>query len=88
MKNPEFDNGLNGWNVVGMGRVSVRRSKTGNNFIVAYNRNMPNDSFSQELDFKKGIYYTFSGSILFYFIFMYVIVQFFFFIALDFDSIF
>lgn len=69
MKNPEFDNGLNGWNVVGMGRVSVRRSKTGNNFIVAYNRNMPNDSFSQELDFKKGIYYTFSGSILFYFYF-------------------
>lgn len=62
INNPEFNDGLKGWNMMGMGRISHRRSNTGNNFIIAYNRNMPNDSFSQELVFKKDTYYTFSGN--------------------------
>ncbi|KAL8097485.1 endo-1,4-beta-xylanase 5-like [Apium graveolens] len=61
LKNPEFDSGLEGWNVLGMGRIGAGRSSTGNNFILAYNRSSPNDSLTQGIYLQKEIHYTFSA---------------------------
>ncbi|XP_042519796.1 endo-1,4-beta-xylanase 4-like [Macadamia integrifolia] len=59
--NPEFSDGLQGWTVFGHGNIELRTSTQGNQFIVAYNRTNPQDSFSQMIYLKEGIFYTFSA---------------------------
>ncbi|CAL5329584.1 endo-1,4-beta-xylanase 5-like [Camellia sinensis] len=59
--NPEFHDGLKGWDVHGNGKIEVKRSNTGNQFIVAYGRTQPSDSFSQWLFLEEGLLYTFSA---------------------------
>ncbi|XP_057426550.1 endo-1,4-beta-xylanase 5-like [Lotus japonicus] len=58
--NPAFDHSLEGWTMVGNGAIEKRRSNEGNAFIVARNRTKPLDSFSQKVQLKKGMIYTFS----------------------------
>ncbi|XP_057427478.1 endo-1,4-beta-xylanase 5-like [Lotus japonicus] len=59
--NPGFDHNLEGWTVFGNGAIEERRSNEGNAFIVARNRTQPLDSFSQKIQLKKGMLYTFSA---------------------------
>ncbi|KAK3034827.1 hypothetical protein RJ639_033732 [Escallonia herrerae] len=59
--NPQFDRGLEGWNVFGNGKVSVRKSDLENQFIVAYDRRQASDSFSQWINVDEGLLYTFSA---------------------------
>ncbi|VFQ95968.1 unnamed protein product [Cuscuta campestris] len=61
--NPEFNDGLNGWLSFGNNQVNLTKgtSMEGNNFIIASNRKVPHDGFSQKIDLKKGHHYTVSG---------------------------
>ncbi|AES62756.2 glycosyl hydrolase family 10 protein [Medicago truncatula] len=59
--NPGFDHNINGWKVFGNGTIEERVSNNGNRFIVASNRTQPLDSFSQKVQLKKGMIYTFSA---------------------------
>ncbi|WJX14885.1 endo-1,4-beta-xylanase [Trifolium repens] len=59
--NPEFDHKIKGWTVFGNGTIEERKSNDGNTFIVASNRTQSLDSFSQKVQLKKGIIYTFSA---------------------------
>ncbi|KAM7478993.1 hypothetical protein LguiA_027206 [Lonicera macranthoides] len=61
MANPKFDKGLEGWGVFGHGTIEVRKSRMGNQFIVAKHRTQPHDSFSLWLHLQEGNYYTFSA---------------------------
>ncbi|XP_011088132.1 uncharacterized protein LOC105169441 [Sesamum indicum] len=58
---PEFDSGLNGWNVFGSGKIAARTSETGNKYMVAYDRNLSSDSFSHKFSLQKDLLYTFSA---------------------------
>jgi len=49
--------------VSGKGSIKEGISNEGNRFIVAHNREQPLDSFSQKLQLRKGVLYTFSGKI-------------------------
>ncbi|KAI3445757.1 hypothetical protein Pfo_002422 [Paulownia fortunei] len=59
--NPNFDSGLDEWNAFGSGRIILRKSNTGNNYMVAYDRNLPGDSFSHSFNLQKDLLYTFSA---------------------------
>ncbi|KAK7357588.1 hypothetical protein VNO80_16881 [Phaseolus coccineus] len=59
--NPGFDEKIEGWRVSGKGSIKEGISNEGNRFIVAHNREQPLDSFSQKLQLRKGMLYTFSG---------------------------
>ncbi|KAK7390980.1 hypothetical protein VNO78_19239 [Psophocarpus tetragonolobus] len=59
--NPEFDHNVEGWTVFGKGAIKEGIFNEGNRFIVAYNRTQPFDSFSQKVQLKKGMLYTFSA---------------------------
>ncbi|WJX21148.1 endo-1,4-beta-xylanase [Trifolium repens] len=59
--NPGFDHSINGWTVFGNGTIEERISNDGNRFIVAGNRTQPLDGFSQKVQLKKGMIYTFSA---------------------------
>ncbi|KAK7280255.1 hypothetical protein RJT34_25317 [Clitoria ternatea] len=59
--NPGFDHNLEGWTVFGNGAIDERISNEGNRFIVARNRTHPLDSFSQKVQLKQGMLYTFSA---------------------------
>ncbi|KAI3497391.1 hypothetical protein L1887_39964 [Cichorium endivia] len=59
--NPELKDGLRGWVSFGNAKLQVRRSETGNEFIVAYQRNQSFDSVSQEFFMDKEKLYTFSA---------------------------
>lgn len=59
--NPEFNRGLEGWTAFGQGAVREATSKEGNNYIVAYCRTNPLDSFSQKVQLEKGKLYSLSG---------------------------
>ncbi|KAL3830902.1 hypothetical protein ACJIZ3_019704 [Penstemon smallii] len=59
--NPGFDLGLNGWTAFGQGKIALRFSRTGNKFIVAYNRSQPSDSITQVVSLGKELLYTFSA---------------------------
>ncbi|KAG5005203.1 hypothetical protein AAZX31_10G244200 [Glycine max] len=59
--NPGFDHNIEGWTVFGKGAIKERISNGGNRFIVAHNRTHPLDSFSQKVQLKKGMLYTFSA---------------------------
>lgn len=63
--NPGFDHSIEGWTVFGKGAIKERVSNEGNIFIVAHNRTQPLDSFSQKVQLKKGMLYTFSGNFTF-----------------------
>jgi len=66
--NPGFDHNINGWKVFGNGTIEERVSNNGNRFIVASKRTQPLDSFSQKVQLKKGMIYTFSGNLCFSFV--------------------
>ncbi|KAH0746374.1 hypothetical protein KY285_008031 [Solanum tuberosum] len=59
--NPKFDLGLHGWEGMGGAKIEIRKSFSRNNFMVAYNRNEYNATFSQKIFMEKGYYYTFSA---------------------------
>lgn len=59
--NPKFNNGLEGWNVYGSGKIKVENSTTGNPYLVAYQRTSPGDSFMQTQSLSEGLLYTFSA---------------------------
>ncbi|KAK2982320.1 hypothetical protein RJ640_009017, partial [Escallonia rubra] len=59
--NPKFDNGLEGWNVYGNGKIAVRKSGNGNNYVVAYDRGHAHDTIMQKLNLQDGLYYSFSA---------------------------
>ncbi|KAK3027474.1 hypothetical protein RJ639_041080, partial [Escallonia herrerae] len=59
--NPQFDRGLEGWNMFGNGKVYVRKSDLENQFIVAYDRCQASDSFLQWVNLNEGLLYTFSA---------------------------
>ncbi|XP_004240033.1 endo-1,4-beta-xylanase 5-like [Solanum lycopersicum] len=60
-KNPEINDGLNGWTSFGSSKIETRTSKQGNTFIVASNRTQPNHSFSQTIHVEKNTMYTISA---------------------------
>ena len=64
IKNPELNDGLEGWNAIGDAKIHQRESR-GNKFIVAHNRNQPNDSVSQKIYMRKNNLYTLSGTLIF-----------------------
>ncbi|KAG4392580.1 hypothetical protein AAZX31_04G155600 [Glycine max] len=57
---PGFDHNIEGWTVFGKGAIKERISNASSRFIVAHNRTHPLDSFSQKVQLKKGMLYTFS----------------------------
>ncbi|CAI9303474.1 unnamed protein product [Lactuca saligna] len=59
--NPEFKEGLKGWASFGNAKLQVQRSETGNEFIVAHQRNQSFDSASQEFFMDHEKLYTFSA---------------------------
>ncbi|KAL4581112.1 hypothetical protein LXL04_017321 [Taraxacum kok-saghyz] len=59
--NPELKDGLSGWVSFGNAKLEVRKSETGNDFIVAYQRNQSFDSASQEFFMDQEKLYTFSA---------------------------
>ncbi|KAK7269930.1 hypothetical protein RIF29_22743 [Crotalaria pallida] len=59
--NPGFDHNIEGWTVFGKGAIEERVSNEGNRFIVAHNRTHPLDSFSQKIQLKEGMLYSFSA---------------------------
>ncbi|XP_027364759.1 endo-1,4-beta-xylanase 5-like [Abrus precatorius] len=59
--NPGFDHNIEGWTVFGNGAIEERISNEGNRFIVARKRTQPIDSFSQQVQLKKGMLYIFSA---------------------------
>ncbi|CAJ1977330.1 unnamed protein product [Sphenostylis stenocarpa] len=59
--NPGFDHNIEGWSVFGKGSIKERISNEGNRFIVAHNRTQPLDCFSQKVQLRKGMLYTFSA---------------------------
>lgn len=59
--NPSFNSGLDEWTVYGTGKITLRKSKSGNNYMVAYDRKLATDSFSHSFDLQKDLLYTFSG---------------------------
>ncbi|XLT09861.1 hypothetical protein HN51_055654, partial [Arachis hypogaea] len=58
--NPAFDHSIDGWTVFGNGAIVERISNAGNRFIVSRNRTQPSDSFSQKVQPKKGMLYSFT----------------------------
>ncbi|KAI3496815.1 hypothetical protein L1887_39192 [Cichorium endivia] len=59
--NPELKEGLKGWTSFGNAKLQVRRSETGNEFIVASHRNRSFDSVSQDFFMEHEKLYTFSA---------------------------
>jgi hypothetical protein len=63
--NPGFEHSIKGWTLFGNGTIEERISNGENRFIVAGNRTQPLDGFSQKVQLKKGMIYTFSGNFCF-----------------------
>ncbi|PIN10216.1 Endo-1,4-beta-xylanase [Handroanthus impetiginosus] len=59
--NPNFDSGLDEWNIFGSGKIASKQSKSGNNYMVAYDRSLESDSFSFFFYLQKDLLYTFSA---------------------------
>ncbi|MCL7030894.1 hypothetical protein MKW94_015065 [Papaver nudicaule] len=59
--NPEFSHGLAGWSSFGSAKITHKKSKGGNGFIIAHSRNQSHDTFSQKLYLQKEKLYTFSA---------------------------
>ncbi|XP_054824891.1 endo-1,4-beta-xylanase 5-like [Prosopis cineraria] len=60
IKNPELNEGLEGWTAFGDAKIQQRESR-GNKFIVAHSRNNPNDSVSQKIHMRKNSLYSLSA---------------------------
>ncbi|KAI9075693.1 hypothetical protein K1719_042309 [Acacia pycnantha] len=60
IKNPEFNNGLQGWTSFGDAQMQLRESR-GNKYVVAYNRSHPYDSVSQKIYLEKNKLYSLSA---------------------------
>ncbi|KAK4264129.1 hypothetical protein QN277_029460 [Acacia crassicarpa] len=60
IKNPELNDGLEGWTAIGDAKIQQRESR-GNKFVVAHNRNQPNDSVSQKFYMRKNNPYSLSA---------------------------
>ncbi|RWW72725.1 hypothetical protein BHE74_00019454, partial [Ensete ventricosum] len=61
VRNPEFNDGLKGWSVFGLGQIAERTSDTGNRFLATDRRSLSHQSMSQKVYLKRGMLYTFSG---------------------------
>jgi len=61
IKNPELNDGLQGWTTFG-DAVTEHRESLGNKFVVAHSRNQPHDSVSQKIYLRKGLHYSLSGN--------------------------
>ncbi|XP_045786627.1 endo-1,4-beta-xylanase 5-like isoform X2 [Trifolium pratense] len=59
--NSEFEHNIEGWTVFGNGKIEEHISNDGNRFIVVRNRTQTLDSFSQNVQLKKGLIYMFSA---------------------------
>ncbi|PHT98257.1 hypothetical protein BC332_32849 [Capsicum chinense] len=59
--NPEVNDGLNGWTILGDAKIENVVSSDGNNFIVASHRKGPYHGLSQEFQLEKDINYLVSG---------------------------
>ncbi|KAM3219941.1 endo-1,4-beta-xylanase 5-like [Capsicum annuum] len=59
--NPELNDGLNGWTILGDAKIENVVSSDGNNFIVASHRKGPYHGLSQEFQLEKDINYVVSG---------------------------
>jgi len=62
IKNPELNDGLQGWTAFGNARIEHRES-LGNKYVVANNRNQPHDSVSQKIYLQNGLHYSLSGKL-------------------------
>ncbi|RDY07426.1 rsgI6, partial [Mucuna pruriens] len=60
IKNPELNNGLEGWTPFGDARIE-HRELLGNKYVVAHSRNQANDSVSHKINLKKDRHYTLSA---------------------------
>ncbi|XP_028783793.1 endo-1,4-beta-xylanase 5-like [Neltuma alba] len=60
IKNPEFNNGLQGWTPFGDAQLQHTESR-GNKYIVAHSRNHPYDSVSQKIYLQKNKLYSLSA---------------------------
>ncbi|RWW01423.1 hypothetical protein GW17_00035542 [Ensete ventricosum] len=61
VRNPEFNDGLKGWSVFGLGQIAERTSDTGNRFLATDRRSLSHQSMSQKVYLQRGMLYTFSG---------------------------
>ncbi|KAH6773244.1 hypothetical protein C2S51_011648 [Perilla frutescens var. frutescens] len=60
--NPDFDSGLDDWDVFGGSKIMLRKNMLqGNFYMVAYNRSLPTDGFSHIFYLQKDYLYTFSA---------------------------
>lgn len=62
IRNPDLNNGLEGWNSFGDAKIEHRES-SGNKYVVAHSRKHAHDSVSQKISIEKGKHYTLSGKI-------------------------
>ncbi|RHN44785.1 putative endo-1,4-beta-xylanase [Medicago truncatula] len=60
IKNPELNDGLQGWTTFGDAIIEHRKS-LGNKFVVTHSRNQPHDSVSQKIYLRKGLHYSLSA---------------------------
>ncbi|KAI4295769.1 hypothetical protein L6164_035779 [Bauhinia variegata] len=60
IKNPELNDGLQGWTAFGDARIELGESR-GNKYIIAHSRNQPHDSVSQKIYLQKNMLYSFSA---------------------------
>ncbi|XP_047173042.1 endo-1,4-beta-xylanase 5-like [Vigna umbellata] len=60
IRNPDLNNGLEGWNSFGDAKIEHRES-SGNKYVVAHSRKHAHDSVSQKISIEKGKHYTLSA---------------------------
>ncbi|KAI4298564.1 hypothetical protein L6164_032110 [Bauhinia variegata] len=60
IKNPELNDGLQGWTAFGDARIEHRESR-GNKYIISHSRNQPHDSVSQKIYLQKNKLYSLSA---------------------------
>ncbi|XP_060169288.1 endo-1,4-beta-xylanase 5-like [Lycium barbarum] len=59
--NPELNDGLNGWSILGDAKIDNIVSSDGNKFIIASERKGPYHGFSQKFQLEKDKFYVVSG---------------------------
>ncbi|XP_019451515.1 PREDICTED: uncharacterized protein LOC109353634 isoform X3 [Lupinus angustifolius] len=60
IKNPEMNNGLQGWTAFAGAQIEQRES-SGNKYVVAHKRKQAYDSVSQKINLQMGTHYTLSA---------------------------
>ncbi|KAL4347988.1 hypothetical protein GQ457_17G011660 [Hibiscus cannabinus] len=61
IKNPEFNEGLNGWSTFGNAIIQHRNESNANKFVVARKRTQPQAGVSHKLYLQTNLLYTFSA---------------------------